>query len=203
MTLNTLVMKKLFNHSKKAGRQYKWYWNNIEHTTKKVEYELCDECKALGYCRISKEKESYTYNSRAIKFDIKKYKNYVPLRIEGSRYGQYSKFHLQTSCDAFHQEDYETAILHFRAALEGAEHLSEALYGLTLSYFIIKDYENASAFVERCSSRLDALQDEIVKCYTNEIANKKLENDIQEILVDKEMPIANLTNVKEYVLQTI
>jgi tetratricopeptide (TPR) repeat protein len=198
-------MKKLFKHSKKAGRQLKLHLNYIKQLRKQItnKDELCDECKALGYCRVGREKESITYNSRVIKFDIRKYMNYLPLRIEGSRYGQYSKFHLQTALDAFHQEDYETAILHFRATIENAAHLAEAYYGLTLSYFIIKDYENAMTFADRYNGNLDALKEEIVRCYNNDIANKQLESEIQKILDDKEMPTDKLTNVKEYVLQNI
>ena len=198
-------MKKLFKHSKKTGRQLKLHLNYIKQLRKQItnQDELCDECKALGYCRVGREKENITYNSRVIKFDIEKYKKYVLLRIDGSRYGQYSKFHLQAALDAFHQEDYETAILHFRATIENAAHLTEAYYGLTLSYFITKDYENAMTFAERCNGNLEALKEEIVRCYNNDIANKKLESDIQKILDDKEMPTDKLTNVKEYVLQTI
>ena len=87
-------MKKIFKHSKNAGRQYKRYWNNIKATTYYIGDGLCDECKALGYCRLNNEQVSNTYIPRIIKFDIEKYKKYVLLRIEGSRYGQYSKFHL-------------------------------------------------------------------------------------------------------------
>ena len=85
--------------------------------------------------------------------------------------GNYSKYHLQVACDAFHQEDYETAILNFRAVLE-VGNFYEAIIGLAVAYFMVKDYENAAIFAERCSTSyteniIESLKDDISTLATN------------------------------------
>ena len=126
---------------------------------------LCDDCEALGYCRLSNNQ----FSSK--KFAVKDYLNLVPAQFYGGKMGKYSKFHLQVACDAFHQEDYETAIINFRAALE-VGNFYEAIIGLAVAYFMVKDYENAAIFAERCSTSyteniIESLKDDISKLATN------------------------------------
>ncbi len=122
---------------------------------------LCDECEALGYCRLSNNQ----FSSK--RFTVKDYLNLVPAQFYGGKMGKYSKFHLQVACDAFHQEDYETAILHFRAVLEAVNDY-DAFIGLAVAYFMVKDYDNAAIFAERCSTSytpaiIESLKDDIAK----------------------------------------
>ena len=85
--------------------------------------------------------------------------------------GNYSKFHLQVACNAFHQEDYETAILNFRAVLE-VGNFYEAIIGLAVAYFMVKDYKNTSIFIERYKTRypediIESLKNDISTLATN------------------------------------
>ena len=78
---------------------------------------------------------------------------------------------MQVACDAFHQEDYETAILNFRAVLE-VGNFYEAIIGLAVAYFMVKDYENTSIFIERYKTRypediIESLKNDISTLATN------------------------------------
>jgi hypothetical protein len=142
---------------------------------------LCDECKALGYCRLSINQFSNK------KFTVKDYLNLVPAQFYGGKMGKYSKFHLQVACDAFHQEDYETAILNFRAVLEAVNDY-DAFIGLAVAYFMVKDYDNAAIFAQRCSSNytpaiIVSLQDDIAKLVSESVTIK--EEGIAEAVVNK------------------
>jgi hypothetical protein len=102
-----------------------------------------------------------------VRFTVKDYLNLVPAHFYGGKMGKYSKFHLQVACDAFHQEDYETAILNFRAVLEAVNDY-DAFIGLAVAYLMVKDYDNAAIFAERCSisytpAIIESLRDDIAK----------------------------------------
>ncbi len=142
---------------------------------------LCVVCEALGYCRLSNNQFS---NKR---FTLKDYLNLVPANFYGGKMGEYSKFHLQVACDAFHQGDYETAIINFRAVLE-ADNYYDAIIGLAVAYFMAKDYENAAIFAERCSTSytpaiIESLKDVIAKQAIDNATVKVVA--ITEIVVNK------------------
>ena len=100
--------------------------NNFPTTPVPIsDYPLCDECKDLGYCKekmaISKAlKVSSSIPDELTKIvmpqenkevaTLKELLSLVPLQVLDSRFGDYSKKHLQTAYDEFHQEDYETAL---------------------------------------------------------------------------------------------
>ena len=100
----------------------------------------------------------------------------------------YSKFHLQVACNAFHQEDYETAILNFSAVLE-VGNFYEAVIGLAVTCFMVKDYENASIFIERYETRypediIEKFKEEINRLSINTATIKEeaiAETTVQEI----------------------
>ncbi len=166
-------MKQLFNHSKIANRVIKrqQHIQFVRLADIMGKRELCDECKALGYCMLNDIKEIRN-PEEFVRFTVKDYLNLVSVQIYGGQFGQYSKFHLQVACDAFHQEDYETAILHFRAALE-AGNFYDAIIGLAVAYFMAKDYENAAIFAARCSTSYTAA---IIESLKDDIAKLAIEN---------------------------
>ena len=186
--------KKLFNHSKIARRIARFRLN--EFLTKPV--GLCDYCKKQGYCRLSIDLPIVPSKNFTI-YTINDYLDLIPIQIKGSELGNYSKLHLQIACDAFHQQDYETAILHFRAVLE-VRNFYEANIGLAVAYFMIKDYENAIRFAEYCSDRevsiITSLKEDIIKLSTEEAAlNEQVitevttvedDSNLQLLLVQKE-----------------
>ena len=158
---------------------------------------LCDECEALGYCRLDNNKLS------TIRYTIKDYLNLVPVSIYGGKLGKYSKFHLQVACDAFHQEDYETAILNFRAVLE-VGNFYEAVIGLAVACFMVKDYENAAIFAERYSTSyteniIESLKDDISRLATDTAIVKDeaiAETAVNEIEIEQH-------SATEFVLQQV
>jgi len=120
---------------------------------------LCDNCKYLGYCRlyptsqnnksrdkinnepvISKEFKTKNQNGNSFNFLM----NSVPLRIAQYKYNDFTRQHLNKGFDAFHQEDYETALLHLLAPFGGLREIEGVLLAVALCYFKLGDYENAS-----------------------------------------------------------
>ena len=126
-----------------------------KHITIKDE-PLCDECKELGYCKETWATEK-TYRNEIFNsskpidenekvISLKGLLQLVPLRVPDSRFGDYTKKHLQEAFDSFHQEDYETALLHFLAVLEANSNISVVFLGTSLCYYMQGDIENAICF---------------------------------------------------------
>ena len=108
---------------------------------------LCDKCKALGYCRALTE-EDFSESKRL--YSIKDFESMIPIRAVSSNalhYNNYAVDTLQKAFDAFHQNDYETAILLFRMIINDNAELHEANLYVAISYLFTEDYENASRFV--------------------------------------------------------
>ncbi len=168
-------MKKILNHSKIANREYKMTTNEFENEpffgTKN---NFCDHCKILGYCVASKNMRTYV-QSDFVRFTVKDYLDLVPVQIKGAQFGNYSKLHLQIAYDAFHQQDYETAILHFRAVVDVIGFNKEVTTSLVVANFMAKDYENALVFAEYLpdSDIIQALKEDIVKLSIEEAAQKE------------------------------
>lgn len=121
--------------------------------------ELCDECKKLGYCKESTSthmQESYEMATSVQvnrPFDLKYYTAKIPLRVNGNEiFSQYTREHLQTAYDAFHQDDFETALLHFKSVEPGGNY-SQSDYFLALTYFMLGNYEMANAHMQACTDR--------------------------------------------------
>ena len=121
-----------------------------------IDEPLCDECKELGYCKETWATEK-TYRNEVFNsskpidenekvISLKGLLKLVPLRVPDSRFGDYTKKHLQEAFDSFHQEDYETALLHFLAVLEANSNISVVFLGTSLCYYMQGDIENAICF---------------------------------------------------------
>lgn len=209
--------KKLFNNSKIANRMWKLYKGEfpIEGEFLDTSIVLCDYCLTFGWCMKynsdysdNQEEilkfgiEDYSNNQEeSLKFGIKDYLNLVPTIVECGQYGKYSKFHLQVACDAFHQEDYETAILNFRAALE-VNTFYVAVIGVALAYFMVKDYDNAASFAQHYYAVYDNpvvenLIQDIVKA-SADTASKKEAMVVTETVTNS---IETITTTKEFTLQ--
>lgn len=74
-------------------------------------------------------------------FDLNQLKNYVPIQVEQIN-GTTSK-ELQAAHDAFHQDDFEAARSSYTSLLQSRTDYQEAWLGLTISHFILGDYEQA------------------------------------------------------------
>ncbi len=139
---------------------------------------LCLDCRKLGYCRQLKSEEVVT------KYSLKDYISLVPLQVSNSRLGNYSRHHVQHAHDAFHQEDYETAILNYKAAMEGSGDVEEILIGLALSYYCIEDLENASKFMQQYAD----------KVYSSKL--KDVANSFMDVCASKGINQINAPRVK-------
>jgi len=126
-----------------------------------IDEPLCNECKELGYCKLNKRLPHVTRNSSYVPKPLPyvEFKNdskqivslndllqLVPLQVTDSRFGNYTKQHLQEAFDSFHQEDYETALLHFLAVLEANSNIPLVFLGTSLCYYLQGDIENAICF---------------------------------------------------------
>jgi|GEM_PF-4083912 len=113
---------------------------------------LCEFCKEAGFCRGMEFKFIVDTVHEIKQFNIKEYLSLVPLRATDYRYNHFTKKYIQTAFDAFHQEDYETALLNFRVIESECQSYIDVLIGLSLSCFMVKDYEKAIYFMERSIS---------------------------------------------------
>ncbi len=126
-----------------------------------IDEPLCEECKELGYCKLDIRLKNVSRNSSYVPEPLPnvEFKNdskqivslkgllqLVPLRVPDSRFGDYTKKHLQEAFDSFHQEDYETALLHFLAVLEANSNIPVVFLGTSLCYYMQGDIENAICF---------------------------------------------------------
>ena len=118
--------------------------------------ELCDKCRTLGYCKSLADKDGLPCITRAI--SIRDFKDMIPLKEQNSNFLLYTDKaieNLQDACDAFHQNDFETAIYLFRIILSNNEHYATHLNRYTaISYFFAKDYVNAMKFMVCCVDKV-------------------------------------------------
>ena len=110
-------------------------------------FEMCPECKALGYCKKTK-----------VVLEDSFIRNLVPLAVEGELYQHkenYSVKQLQASFNAFHQHDYETAILNSGKILieikerdRKSKELSMAFLVLAVCQYFFRNYRLAGKHYE-------------------------------------------------------
>ena len=94
--------------------------------------------------RVSTQKTNVAVNRP--QYNVKDFENMIPLRAENNN--NYIRSNLQKAFDAFHQEDYETAVLLFRMLLSDYSKPEELNLYAAISYFFAKDFENAARFME-------------------------------------------------------
>lgn len=84
-------------------------------------------------------------------FPLKYFENLIPLRANNNN--NYIRSNLQKAFDAFHQEDYETAVLLFRMLLTEYNKFEDFNLYAAISYFFEGDYENAVTFMNYYSEK--------------------------------------------------
>ncbi len=84
-------------------------------------------------------------------FPLKYFENFIPLRAQNNN--NYIRSNLQKAFDAFHQEDYETAVLLFRMLLTEYNKFEDFNLYAAISYFFGGDYENAVTFMNYYSEK--------------------------------------------------
>lgn len=141
------------------------------HISKPFDPSLCDDCQIRGYCIWKLKKEVVDEKI----YSLKEFINQVPLRSP--------KPNLQKAYDAFHQDDYETAILLFRASLSNGNTEDGVYLGLALSYFFEKDYESASYYIYYFSNKLYGVPANYISSFID-ICNENLNATFNEALSD-------------------
>ena len=99
--------------------------------------------------RTSNQKANVPFNKP--QYPVKVFENMIPLRAENNN--NYIRSNLQKAYDAFHQEDYETAVLLFRMLLTDYNKPEELNLYAAVSYFFAADYENAVTFMNYYSEK--------------------------------------------------
>ena len=106
---------------------------------------LCLHCKPQGRCLAS-----FSQLTPTKLYLPQDYLDMVPLHVVNAgmvRCNKAGKLHLQNAYDAFHQQDYETAMLQFHTVLEESATVEEALIGLAIAYYFMGDFENANRYM--------------------------------------------------------
>lgn len=156
--------------------------------------KLCEGCaRHYGYCinaKVELEKlpsEYFNMSELAIE-NLVPFKSYSNNRTHS---GSFTIANLQLGHDAFHQKDYETALLHYLAVLEINYKHAEAYLYAAVSYYIqgnlddALDYSNRSidsanlplvdvkGFILHCENKIFGLQ--------NQLNDKKNTTDVNAI----------------------
>lgn len=120
--------------------------------------DLCSDCLRIGKCRLTlseKEQEIIEaieserrgtalneHNKIANIMDDLSIENLVPLHVSGYKSLPYKNY-LQPAYEAFHQKDYETAILNYKAVLSKDPINKAAILGLAIALNFTHNYEDA------------------------------------------------------------
>ncbi len=152
---------------------------------------LCDECQSLGFCRLSMRdfenkwslgKTAYRrWKEQVIMNDID-IQNLIPVKADFVK-GKYTKEHYQMAFDAFHQQDYETAYLHFKAVEEYITDEHGVNMGIAVCLYFMKAYTEAADYA---SKRL-ALYDTSAIPFSVEKFIAHCENSHLRMLKEKEL----------------
>ncbi len=153
---------------------------------------VCDSCNEKGYCtrkekiyfeEISKSKVVYTISDKEIS-------NMVLLNIpkDNRFYSAYIRKYLQIAIDAFHQDDYETAIINSNVVLAQKNNCNEALFCLAVSYYFLADYEQAIDYAHRISSSEYRLNEDKICAFIDKCKNTLYKNKMAEKKEAKTLP---------------
>lgn len=122
-----------------------------------------EQCRILGYCLRDKELEK----QREL-LELERKRTYqmgdafiarwvpqdVPIHVS-YHLGEYSHIHLQTAFDAYHGQDYETAILHCKAVIDANCNCGIAYICIVASEYFSGNYEEATYYATRAEEHYD------------------------------------------------
>lgn len=143
---------------------------------------LCDECRKDGYCKLNNSPKA----TLKPLYDLQYYVNMIPLRVKNTDLVKSSSFtqqYMQHGLDAFHQEDYESALLHFRVILKECNSFYEINIAVALCYFYLHDYEQASLFMQYFEDKPYIIKINFVNNFID-ICLQQIKNQRQEELVE-------------------
>lgn len=122
-----------------------------------TEYDVfrCDECQGLGYCKKTRakalaEEPLLQIVERPLNFAIVDIlTDALPIRTNLKRGSNKLAPQMQYAHDAFHQQDYETAFLNYKAIVSDGYYNWEAYLGLSLCSFHIEEYDEAVKYAHQ------------------------------------------------------
>ncbi len=146
--------------SKKKNHRHNKHKEYLKYSGAAMITSLCESCRKLGYCREGRinllmekpiEPRWEKALTRPVNFNLKYYCAKIPLRVpEGTTLNEFGRKHLQIAYDAFHQDDFETALLNYKCIDHGGAYNNQPDYFLALTFFLLGNYENAVAHMQAC-----------------------------------------------------
>lgn len=129
-----------------------------------------EQCKILGYCVRAKarEREEMEEQEKAYRMSSEFIGKIVPLSVNSENsfhIGQYSEKHLQTAFDAFHQQDYETAVLHCKAIVQENPECGVAYVCLAVSEYYRQNFEEANYYSARAEEHYYNYEHRVIKLF--------------------------------------
>ncbi len=143
--------------------------------------ELCNDCKEIGFCKKSPSKKDHIVHHIA----DEKLRNYIPISKVNHK-GIYTQKHFDAAHLAFHQNDYETAVINYQAIIEYNSANSTAHFCLAITYYFLERYENAIASAERSTEYSEICEKFIAYC------QHKMENQRKTVEVVEEKASSSL-----------
>lgn len=119
------------------------YWN---HGVRPFFDGPCDECKAFGKCKLNNRVEYKIWNGDYSLEDF--VRSLVPYSANDTR-GAFIREHMQAAYDAFHDQDYETAGLHFMTIINERPKEPIVFLGLASIKYFLKDYAEAIEYAKQ------------------------------------------------------
>jgi hypothetical protein len=172
-------------------------------SNKKKKWPSCNggaECERLGYCVRARQSEIIEQRERDKKYRMDELfiGNLVPLRVEKNtqfHLGDYSKRHLQIACDAFHQQDFESASLHSKAVIQANTDCSTAYICVVAAEYFLCNYEEATYYAvsaeSHCYSPYQQLVLERFNLHCQNLIREKLKTTTKTESGKVEATIAN------------
>ncbi len=120
-------------------------------------FTLCPECAKLGYCldsaRRTEARELAAYEQEVSLYNYnngKSFADFVPTVVSPAGRGAFSYDHMRKGCSAFHEDDFETAFLHFKTITAEVSSDAEAQLCVAVCLFFMKEYLEAVDAMSRC-----------------------------------------------------
>ena len=148
--------------------------------------QLCDECKAVGFCRNFHPEEfraKLKDLEKAFRMPEEEIKNMVPLKennVTWELFGKGRTKHLQIAHDAFHQDDFETAVLNYESILQEYSYDETAHIYLGVCYYLLGNYDKAIDHASRINRSYSNISNFILHFQNVMNDRNKIEAEIEE-----------------------
>lgn len=117
--------------------------------------DFCDACKVLGFCKIAHPELYHKHleqQKQAFRLSHEEIRDLIPLKENENIleiFGEFKKEQLQRAHEAFNQQDYERAILHYKAFWEKYSYEDKVHLYLAICYYFMENQSAAIEYAER------------------------------------------------------